>query len=241
MLGEPPPTGGDLHFRVLGIPVRVHPFFWIISLLLILGVEREPAPVVTWVAAVFISILVHELGHALTARHFGWPPRITLTAFGGLASYSPTYHDWRKQILILLAGPGAGFLLAGVVILGFVAAGSGMSILGIRFGGGQPLTNEHMVNLVSYLLYINIFWGLFNLVPLYPLDGGQVLRELLVTFDPNNGIRLTHMIGVGTGALLAVAALVFSGSFILPLGLGYFAYLNYVALKGFGAMGSRPW
>ena len=114
LLGEPPPTQADLHFRVFGIPVRVHPLFWIVTLFLGLAAARRPIRCETliWVAVVFVSILVHELGHALMQRYFGGHPWITLYGFGGLASCNDCDRSPRSQILISLAGPVAGFLLA---------------------------------------------------------------------------------------------------------------------------------
>ena len=116
LFNEPPPTPYDLNFHVLGFPVRVHPFFWAGSLLLGLGITNgDPLRMLIWIGAVFLSIVVHEMGHALAACRQGWQPRITLHAFGGLASYQPTYHTPRVQVLISLAGPLAGFLLAALV------------------------------------------------------------------------------------------------------------------------------
>ncbi|HEX5472325.1 MAG TPA: hypothetical protein VFW73_10580, partial [Lacipirellulaceae bacterium] len=72
LIGEPPPTQVDLHFRLLGFPVRVHPFFWITTLLLGMGGgPADPVQTLVWVAVVFVSILFHELGHATLQRTFG--------------------------------------------------------------------------------------------------------------------------------------------------------------------------
>ncbi len=106
LFNEPSRTAYDLNFSLLGIPVRVHPFFWLVTLLLGLGANREPSFMLVWVGACFVSILVHEMGHALAAQAHGWHPWITLHGFGGLASYQPTYHSTSSQLLITLAGPG---------------------------------------------------------------------------------------------------------------------------------------
>ncbi|HWC89961.1 MAG TPA: hypothetical protein VG433_09905, partial [Pirellulales bacterium] len=109
MIGEPPPAPGELHFAVLGIPVRIHPLFWLMSLLLgYSGTQGEPSLLFFWVLAVLISVLVHEMGHALVIRHYGWQPRITLYGMGGLASYNAVRIDPRTHIVISLAGPLAG-------------------------------------------------------------------------------------------------------------------------------------
>src|SRR6185295_15431809 len=75
LIGEPPPTQADIHFRLFGIPVRVHPFFWIVTLILGMGGFRsgpaDPVETFVWVAVVFVSILVHELGRATMQRVYG--------------------------------------------------------------------------------------------------------------------------------------------------------------------------
>ncbi|NOZ40262.1 MAG: hypothetical protein GXP24_08560 [Planctomycetes bacterium] len=96
MLAEPPPTQADVHFRVLGIPVRVHPFFWIITLIIgMRGDSAPPAEVLSWIVAVFVSILIHELGHALVQRRFGGQPRIVLHGMGGL-------EDWQSVAIAIV-------------------------------------------------------------------------------------------------------------------------------------------
>ena len=101
-------------FSLLGIPVRVHPLFWLIILMLN-GNLHDAGSVITWITAVFVSILVHELGHALVMRAYGFRPWITLYGLGGQASYDPRYASSPKgseplgQVLICLAGPVAGF------------------------------------------------------------------------------------------------------------------------------------
>src|SRR5262245_61282247 len=124
LLGEPPPTQADLHFRLFGIPVRIQPFFWVSSLLLGMGAGPADLPrTFVLVVFLFISILVHERGHATMQSVFGGHPRITLYGFGGLASCNDCDRTPWRQILISLAGPFAGFLLAAFVISVLMARG----------------------------------------------------------------------------------------------------------------------
>lgn len=244
MFGEPARTQYDLTFSLLGIPVRVHPLFWLVALLLGLGGgDPDPGQMLTWVGVVFVSIIVHEMGHALLARSYGWQPWITLYGFGGLASYQPTHHSSSKQILIALAGPMAGFVLAAAVVAGLYVSDREAWFLGWTIGEGLPIANLRLAELVFFLLYVNIFWGLVNLMPLYPLDGGRVARELLVIASPRDGVRWSLMTGVATGALLGSAALVYRRDFYLTFFFGYLAYLNYAALRAYqsGPLGDwRP-
>ncbi len=162
------PTAYDVRFSAFGIPVRVHPMFWLFMGLLgdftlQLGVQF----LLLWIACGFVSVLVHELGHALFIRQFGSPVQIVLVAFGGAAIPSRVPYERWKRIVISLAGPGAGFLLLGLV----VAAELG---LGLGEAGGSPLLRAGL----TFLFLMNLFWNLFNLLPIWPLDGGHVCREL---------------------------------------------------------------
>ncbi len=203
MLGPVQPTPYDWRFYIFGIFTRVHPLFWAVSLYMgwpsrdngwvqAIG-TNELMIALMWTICVFVSILVHELGHALTARYFGWQPEIVLYHFGGLAMYTPTWgHTTKRSILISLNGPNAGFLLYGVV------AGIHSLI------PDRVLIDKPAVELLFiYLEHINLWWGLINLLPVYPLDGGQVCREVLIYFKPRSGHELAMKIGILTGGGMA--------------------------------------
>ncbi|MGD9647841.1 MAG: site-2 protease family protein [Pirellulales bacterium] len=238
-LQEPQQTQFDLNFSLFGIPVRVHPLFWLVSLLLGLR-DPEPGALMIWVGVVFVSILVHELGHALMAQRFGFRPWITLYSFGGLASYNSSRSKPGEQILILLAGPGAGFVLAAVVAALLIASRSSIIFLGQRIGSGTSMwqTNPQLAGLVFDLLYVNIFWGLINLFPVFPLDGGQISRTLFMKYNPWQGVRQSIILSVITGAAMAGYALLRLEDFYLAFLFGYLAYLSYASLQGpWGGMG----
>ena len=77
ILAEPPRTNYDLHFQIAGFPVRIHPWFWFVGILLgISDYDARPVEVLIWIMTMLVSILIHELGHAVAIRHFGWSPRI---------------------------------------------------------------------------------------------------------------------------------------------------------------------
>jgi Zn-dependent protease len=230
LLGEPPATQADLHFRVLGIPVRVHPFFWIVTLLLGLGGDPEPVRMLVWVAVVFTSILVHELGHALTQRYFRGHPWITLYSFGGLASCNDCDRSPRSQLLILFAGPVAGFLFAGLVILLLMALG--------RFAGFQlfwiPVRWEPFGTTldfaIAYLLLVNILWGLINLLPVYPLDGGQIAREIFTLANARRGIIQSLWLSTVSAAAVAAFALIYSELYLCIM-FGLLAFGSWQTLQ----------
>lgn len=255
ILGEPPPTQGDLHFRLFGIPVRVHPFFWLVSLLLGLQLE-DPAKVLIWVIVVFVSILVHELGHAFLQRYYGGRPWITLYSFGGLASCNDCNRAPWPQILISLAGPLAGFILAALVVavvslsghaIGFaLAAGRDLDALMVKHDINaiilqplvvidayfQPFHTMAVNQTVADLLQINILWGLLNLLPIYPLDGGRIARELFTLRDARSGVIQSLQLSAGTAVLVAAYALL-NGKIFMTIMFGFLAYGSFQAWQAY--------
>lgn len=249
LLGEPPRTPWDFHFSLMGIPVRIHPFFWLVAAVMGANASSKLLDLVVWVAAVFLSILVHEFGHATVMRAYGFSPWITLYGFGGLASYRPaeTYGskgtDTVGQILISAAGPGAGFLLAGLVVAGVLLSGHGVEFsagsFGVRIFVLDRIGSDALTNLLNYILFVCVFWGIINLLPVYPLDGGQIAREILLRLNPQQGIRQSLMLSVFTGGALALFGLLEWHSFFVALFFGYMAYASYVMLQGYSGRG--PW
>ncbi len=241
LIGEPPRTQGDLNFVLFGFPVRVHPFFWLIALLLGMRV-KDPVSVLIWVGAVFVSILVHELGHAFAIRRFGGQAWITLYGMGGLASSNDAHRTPRTQILISAAGPAAGFAFAALVIFGINLAGHEVhfvrSLVPVRY---DPFAAPRLDILVWYLLSINILWGFLNLLPVYPLDGGQIAREVLLQQNPAKGITQSLWLSVFTAACLAMFS--FSrGSIYMAFMFGFLAYSSYTTVQAYtGRGGGRGW
>jgi Zn-dependent protease len=241
LLGEPAPTPADFHFRLFGFPVRVHPLFWIITLILGMGSGKaDPVNTLVWVPVVLVSILVHELGHAFVQRYYGGHPWITLYSFGGLASCNDCDNRPLSQILISLAGPVAGFLFAGVVIGVLAAMGriAGLTVdlipvVWIPFDLQYYELHGKLTPrdaLVWDLLQVNILWGLVNLLPIYPLDGGHIARELLTLGNSRNGIVRSLQLSIGTAALVAAYALL-NGRLFLCVMFAVLAAENFQTLQ----------
>ncbi|MCH8045495.1 MAG: site-2 protease family protein [Planctomycetes bacterium] len=248
-MSEPPPTQADLHFSLFGFPVRISPWFWGVSILM--GIRSGgPQELLTWVGVVFVSILVHELGHALAMRYFGWNARITLYAFGGMAAYESNsamqqgQNSPRSQILISLAGPAAGFVLAGLVVAAIYATNRSFYFFFTTIGQGPYLDNPQLILLVRYMLFVNVLWGLVNLLPVYPLDGGQVSRELFMLFNPRRGIVQSLWLSVIASGAAAVFGLMLMESLYVGLMFGFLAYSSYQTLQAYlrgGYGGGRGW
>ena len=212
MLGEPPFSKLDLRFSVRGIPIRVHPLFWLVTVFIGWNLGSTVA-IVTWIAAVFISILIHEMGHAQCAKTFGHSPRIVLYSFGGLAIYHPRVDEptWRRTV-VLVCGPLAGFLFAGVLIV--LQASIGLFNIG------------YLQQIYFHFLWINIGWGLLNLLPILPLDGGQIAYTLINGLTPFQATNITRILSVLTAAILSLVAFTSQQPY-LALFFAYFAVINW--------------
>ena len=237
-----PPTRYDLRFSVAGIPVRVHPLFWLIALLL--GSSGSLLQIPIWIFVVFISVLIHELGHAMAFRFYGVHSQIVLHAMGGLTipEAAPWGSGWanvspspKQQIIISLAGPFAGFLFA-VLIMMIVIFTGGTLHTSILFGliplpltailGGQLLSI-----FITLLLFVNVFWGMFNLLPVYPLDGGQVIRNVLIQYDPIDGARKSLWVSVIAGGIIALFGLLVMRSVYIAFLFGILAFQSFQSLQ----------
>ncbi|MDO4583009.1 MAG: site-2 protease family protein [Planctomycetia bacterium] len=235
MFYEPNRSPYDLQFQWFGIPIRISPWFWFLAILLGAGANNAQG-LVLWVAAVLVSILVHELGHAVVLRHYGFDPRIVLYSFGGLTIHNRTHRlFWYENILISFAGPLAGFLFLCLILGIFYLLGYhhvGNLVLGLfRSDVSLPIiVSPYMTYFLFYLVQVNLFWGILNLMPIFPLDGGQITRELLQWFSPYRGFRWTMQISMGVS--LALALYFFSqGSFFAPVMFGMIAFSNYQMLQ----------
>lgn len=245
---EPPRSAYDLNFALFGFPIRICPWFWLASLLM--GSRlKDPASMAIWIAAVFVSIFVHELGHAVVARAYGFRPWITLHGFGGLTSYEPRAGYLSRplgalgEVLISLAGPLAGFLLAGLLLAAVAMAGQGAAIERTEPLGLTPwvtLPNLRLAEFLNRVFFISVTWGLVNLLPVYPLDGGQISREIFLKLNPRDGIRQSLLLSII--AAIAMAAYGWEHwhhDLFIVLLFGCLAYSSYSALVAYSDQ--RPW
>jgi len=194
-------TAYDLNFRVGSIHVRVHPFFWITCALLGWPYSQPPHGnfgfLILWIACCFISVLLHELGHVWMGMAFGTHGHIVLWSFGGVAVGSNSLAARWKRIMVSLAGP--GIQLVFWVILWFVEPW----VLG-------AVSEDWLLPVSTFLgmlLAINLFWPLINLLPIWPLDGGMVTRELCVAASPRKGVEISLLISIGVSGVLALHCL----------------------------------
>jgi Zn-dependent protease len=237
------PTPYDINFQFLGFPIRIHPLFWLIITLIgmphqIDNMQHFFVEIILWIAAVFVSILVHELGHALVFRHvYRVPSQILFHGMGGMTvPFTP--HQRRYgfaglfyEVFLSAAGPLAGFMLAGFFMLIFIllTIQSGGTFLGSLFIEGGFTVQSIVAAFITKVVFISIFWGIFNLLPIYPMDGGHISREIFSFISPRNGVANSLVLSMITAILFAVLALRFNQIFVTLL-FAYFAYQNYQEL-----------
>ena len=185
-----------MNFTFLNIPVSIQPVFWIFLLFFThLYEDFTLVNVIVGVVMAF-SLLFHEYGHALTSAYFGASPTITLEAFGGYAEYDSAGISRPQQFLITLNGP----LFTGLLVA--------VSYFLLEAEIFDPL------GYADYILYItmrlNILWGLLNLIPVIPLDGGRLLQHVLEAKLGEKGTRMSLLIGI-ISAVMIVPYLFFEG------------------------------
>jgi Zn-dependent protease/CBS domain-containing protein len=210
--------------RALGIPIRVHPswflVFFFVTWSLATGYLPEALPGLSdsryWgmgaVAAVllFVSVLLHELGHSYIAQRYRIPiGQITLFLFGGVAQMRAEPPSPKAEFLIAIAGPLVSFAL-GAISLGVAAASEWWPV---------PSGGQGFAVLGGLLGLVNVQLGLFNLIPGFPLDGGRVLRAGLWAWghDFHGATSRAAFLGVAFGLLLAGFGAVLLGGAVAGL------------------------
>jgi Zn-dependent protease len=222
LLAQPDSTRFDLRFRLFGTHVRVHPLFWLLSAVLGWNLTQSPNPVTgnglgdlaLWIGCTFVSILLHEFGHVWAFRAFGNNSHILLHSMGGLAIPDGAPPRRWQRIVVSAAGPGIQLALWGVLV-GLIWAGmlprpwifidvSWLPPLKIDDFPRALMGPTPLAFLVGELVLINLIWPLFNLLPIWPLDGGQISREVCESLAPGRGTVTALGISLAVCILLAV-------------------------------------
>lgn len=227
----------QLPFKILGIPIQLDVTFLIIlpllawmigsdieGLIAAFQLDIDPAPLVSgWMpyllgltAAIglFVSVLIHELGHSIVGQRFGLRIKsITLWILGGMAQFEEIPRDRGKEAIMAIAGPITSFLLAGLAYL--LLQTTPAEFQGTRF-------------ILTYLMYMNLILAIFNMVPALPLDGGRVFRSLLALRMPY--LQATQ-IATSLSKFLAVM-LGLLGFISFNLWMMLIAFFIYIAVSG---------
>jgi Zn-dependent protease/predicted transcriptional regulator len=196
--------------KIAGIDLKIHLTFVFIliwyGLSTYLGGGSLTAALsnVLLILALFFSVVLHEFGHALTARLFGISTRdITLLPIGGIARLESMPEDPKEELLVSIAGPAVNAVIAGGLFTGLLLSG---------FFNPPLVMAEMLSNFWLQLMVANITLVLFNLVPAFPMDGGRVLRSVMAMFmDHLKATRIASNIGRGLAVLMGIA-----GFFVNP-------------------------
>ena len=206
-----------------------------------------------WIAAWFLNFIINEMGHALAARGlFGASPKITLFGFGGVTTWQPYYSRvpgrW-GNVLTPLAGPGtelaAAFLLVGILAYFHVSLQWGLTSFGpvpipavmvnlFASASNTPdsiyLPKATLEIFLNSFLWMGFFWGILNLLPILPLDGGHISRGFFAQIFPRGGERLAVWISMICAAFLAGYCIT-GKNYIMAVFFGFFAHLSWVELR----------
>jgi len=192
--------------RILGINLFIHWSFWLLPLWVIFTHAREPdaGPVALHLAllgALFACVVLHEYGHAMTARLFGIATRdVTLYPIGGVARLERMSERPAEEFCIAIAGPLVNLVIAMVL-------GGGLLVTALV----QPaLFSGVLGEFLLMLVGMNVVLFLFNLLPAFPMDGGRVLRALLTTpLGRLQATRVSVYLSLGMAVLFSVAGVAF--------------------------------
>ena len=232
MFGTTETTQFDVHLRLFGIPIRIHPMYWLISGLL--GQPYNDAfDFAIWMVVCFVSLLMHEMGHALAFTLFGRRSHIVLHAMGGYAMPEYNLNSPGRRLVVALAGPAVTFSLA---LIAFLV---------LMFTKGIAL-DPMILRALVLTFAINLFWGIFNMLPIWPMDGGRALGELFIIMKLRYPEIKIHKLSIALAAFLAVYGLLTNlgmrfpaiddvipirPSIMMTIFFGLFIYYNWVMLQ----------
>lgn len=198
--------------RIRGfIPIHIYPIFWILCIAIGLLNSASIFGIFIWVGIVFISVLIHEYGHALTAIFFGQHAHIDLLGFGGLTHrHGKKLKKW-QDFFVVLNGPLFGLLF------------------GLLFFSLQYFIDPSQIALRYYIksiANINFFWTILNLLPVQPLDGGHLLNITLEGAFGVRGLKISLFISMFLAGIMTLAGFL-SGQIFIGIIFFMFAFENY--------------
>lgn len=260
---EPPESPYDIRFELFGFPVRIAWTFWLGAAVFGYGLANaidrffpESSPgrlplLLLWATCLFISILIHELGHAFAFRRLGIESSVLLYHFGGLATPRSSYSSGSfnfapvsrlspaQDLFVSAAGPLLQIATAVAVTMLFKVAGYSLLVyqeipLLNRVEWlqmGQPIGTVGLFSISYFYILPSVLWAFLNLLPVYPLDGGRIARSLIQLGggQVDQALWLSLIVAV----LMAVWGFT-GGQFFLGILFASLAMGNYQMLQQFG-------
>ncbi len=214
--------------RIAGIDIYIHATFFILIAWIGLSywqVEGSLTAVITgvgFILALFGCVVLHEYGHALTARRYGIRTNhITLLPIGGVAALERMPDDSKQEIAVALAGPAVNLVIALGLWLWLAASSALVPMNQLSLTGGPFLER---------LMVINVFLAVFNLLPAFPMDGGRVLRAALaMRMDRNRATQTAARVGQGLALWLGFMGLLYNPFLIF---IALFVWIGAAAEAG---------
>ena len=213
-----------IRFNILGFDVDVQPSFLILmGIYLLFGLQRNQPmwTIASFCAIVFVSITIHELGHALMCRRLKIPVyEVALHGFGGHVRHAASRP--KNNLAVSLAGPGIELVI-------------GIPVLLFYWFGPTETYPYWAIVLMDQWVWVNVGWALVNLLPMMPLDGGNALRSYLEWrhMGPSRAMKTASAVGMAFGGVFAAIGLYLSSTIVLIIG-AYSAYMNYQTWQRYG-------
>jgi Zn-dependent protease/CBS domain-containing protein len=213
-----PESGWSLRVAtVSGIPIRLHfSFLFILAWIAWVSPPQQKLSAVLLIIAVFVCVVLHELGHSITAQRYGiGVGEIVLYPIGGIARLEKLPKP-AQELWIALAGPAVNVVIAGILFAVLSATG-GLA--------PRPVETMGMANVLPNLMVLNIWLALFNMIPAFPMDGGRVLRALLAL--RMGEVRATE-VAAGIGQMLAIVGgfVALMAGHLLGLFIAFFIFVG---------------
>lgn len=221
-----------IHFTLFGIPVYIRPWFWVVlaifgGALRINSVESLIYPAL-FVIAGFVAILSHEMGHALVGRKLGGGQQtVILELFGGLTSSHGMQLTRGGRALMILAGPMMTLLLGLLALLVTwnitepVLLANGKDFWDLVINPYLATAVSPKLYILSCLIMIGEWWTILNLLPIYPLDGGQLIAQFI------RSPKKVFLTGFITAIIIGLISFQLFNSLFLPIFMALFAFSNY--------------
>jgi len=218
-------------FTAFGVPVRFHFTFVLLAVFLVVVAWQDRDTALgdaIFIASLFVSVLLHELGHALVARRCGTRTvEIVMFPIGGVARLEKM-PPARKELWIAAAGPLVNLVIAGGILVW-------LAIFRADLAGPEALAEPSRNNLLERIAYGNLVLAVFNLLPAFPMDGGRILRSVLALSRPEEeATQIASRAGRALAVMMGLFGLV-TTNFML-LFIAFFVYLG-AAQEGQAAVG----